>query len=93
MNDFSKLTTSVVTTCRSRMVTECSLDVALNVYSIRVIYPAKSSAQVGVRVDSVLTRNGCIKCYILMFKEIILQQLDTFRTEIQGSLRKLCAFN
>ena len=57
------------------------------------IYPAKkSSAQVGVRVNSVLTRNGCIRFYILLFKETILQQLDAFQTEIQGSLTKLCAF-
>ena len=52
----------------------------------------KSSAQVGVRVNSVLTRNYCIKCYISLFKEIILQRLDAFQTEIQGSLTKLCAF-
>ena len=52
----------------------------------------KSSAQVGVRVNSVLTRNGYIKCYISLFKKIILQQLDAFQTEIQGSLTKLCAF-
>ena len=53
----------------------------------------KSSAQVGVRVNSVLTRNGCIKCYISLFKEIIMQQLDAFQTIIQGSLTKLCAIN
>ena len=59
------------------------------VYSI----PSKlSSAQVGVRVNSVLTRNDCIKCYISLFEEIILQQFDAFQTEIQGSLTKLCAF-
>ena len=52
----------------------------------------KSSAQVGVRVNSVLTRNDCIKCYISLFKEITLQQFDAFQTEIQGSLTKLCAF-
>ena len=52
----------------------------------------KSSAQVGVWVNSVLTRNDCIKCYISLFKEIILQQFDAFQTEIQGSLTKLCAF-
>ena len=56
------------------------------------LYPAKSSAQMGVRVHSVLTRNGCIKWFILLFKEIILQNLDAFQTEIQGSLTKLCAF-
>ena len=52
----------------------------------------KSSAQVGVRVNPVLTRHGCIKCYISAFKEITLQQFDVFQTEIQGSLNKLCAF-
>ena len=58
-----------------------------------LIYPAKkSSAQAGVRVNSVLTRSDCIKCYISLFKEIILQQFDAFQTEIQGSLTKLCAF-
>ena len=46
----------------------------------------------GVRVNPVLTRNGCIKCYISLFKEIILQLLDVFQTEIQGSLTKLYAF-
>ena len=46
----------------------------------------------GVQVDSVLARNGCIKCFISLFKEIILQHLDAFQTEIQGSLRKLFAF-
>ena len=38
----------------------------------------KSSAQVGVRVNSVLTRNGCIKYFISLLKEIILQHLDAF---------------
>ena len=46
----------------------------------------------GVRVNSVLTRNDCIKCCILLFKEIILQELDAFQTEIQVSLTKRCAF-
>ena len=52
----------------------------------------KSSAQVGVRVNSFLTRNDCIKYFISLFKEIILQELDAFRTEIQDSFSKLCAF-
>ena len=52
----------------------------------------KSSAQVGVRVNSVLARNDCIKCYISLFKEIILPQFDAFQTEIQSFLTKLCAF-
>ena len=43
-------------------------------------------------MNSVLTRNDCIKCYIALFKEIIYQQLDAFQTEIQGSPTKLCAF-
>ena len=46
----------------------------------------------GVRLNSVLTRNDCIKCYISLFKEIILQELDAFQTEIQGSLIKRYAF-
>ena len=46
----------------------------------------------GVLVNSVLTRNDCIKCCISLFKEIILQELDAFQTEIQGSLTKRCAF-
>ena len=58
-----------------------------------IIYPVKkSSAQVGVWVNSVLTRKGYIQCYISLFKEIILQQCDAFQTEIQDSLTKLCAF-
>ena len=61
--------------------------------ALNVIYPVKkSSAQVCVWVSSVLTRNGCIKCYISLFKEIILQQCDAFQTVIQDSLTKLCAF-
>ena len=51
----------------------------------------KSSAQVGVWVNSVLTRNDYIKCYISLFKEIILQQCDAFQTVIQDSLTKPCA--
>ena len=46
----------------------------------------------GVLVNSVLTRNGYIKYYISLFKEIILQQLDAFQTEVQCSLAKLRAF-
>ena len=64
-------------------------------HSPSVYIPSKkSSAQVGVRVNSVLIRNNCIKCYtcISLFKEIILQELDAFQTEIQGFLTKLCAF-
>ena len=50
----------------------------------------RSSAQVGVWVNSVLTRNGYIKCYILLFKEIILQECDAFQTEMHDSLVKPC---
>ena len=53
----------------------------------------KTSAQVGVWVNSVLTRNGYIKCNISLIKKIILQQCDTFRTVIKDSLTKPCAFN
>ena len=56
------------------------------------VYPAKSSAQVDVWVNSVLTRNACIKCYTSLLKEFILQQLDAFQTKIKGSLTQLCAF-
>ena len=61
-------------------------------YSVPHIPSKKSSAQVGVLVNSVLTRNDCIKCYLSLFKEIILQQFDAFQTEIEGPLTKLCAF-
>ena len=57
------------------------------------VYPAKkSSAQVGVRVNFVLTRKDCIQCYMSLLKDIILQQFDAFQTEIKGSLMKPCAF-
>ena len=46
----------------------------------------KSSAQVGVRLNPVLIRNDCIKCYISLFKDIISHQFGAFQTEIQGSL-------
>ena len=52
----------------------------------------KSSAQVGVWVNSVLTGNSYIKCYISLFKEIILQQCGAFQTVIQDSLTKPGAF-
>ena len=52
----------------------------------------KSSAQVGVWVNSVLTRNDFIKYYKSLFKEIILLEYDAFQTEIQDSLAKPCAF-
>ena len=52
----------------------------------------KSSTQVGVRVNSVLTMNDCIKCYLSLFKNIILQQFGVFKTEILGFLKKLSHF-
>ena len=52
----------------------------------------KSSAQVGVWVNFLLTRNGYIQWYIPLFKEIILQKCDAFQTEIQDSVTKPCAF-
>ena len=63
----------------------------MTVYNV-YIPSKKSSAQVGVWVNSVLTRNGFIKCYISLFREIILQQCDAFQTLIQDSLTKLRAF-
>ena len=62
------------------------------VFEIDDIPSKKSSAQVDVWVNSVLTRNGFIKCYKSLFKEIILQQCDPFQTGIQDSLMKPCAF-
>ena len=52
----------------------------------------KSYGYLGFQLISVLTRNGCIQCYISLFTEIILQQLIEFQTKIQGSLTKLCVF-
>ena len=46
----------------------------------------------GVRLNPVLTRNGCIKCYISLIKEISLNQFGAFQTDIQGALTKLCTF-
>ena len=43
----------------------------------------------GSQVNPVLARNSCIKCYILLFTEFILQQLDAFKIEIQGTLTKM----
>ena len=58
-----------------------------------MINPAKKKfCTSGCSGKSVLTRNDCIKCYISLFNETILQQLDAFPTEIQGSLTKLLAF-
>ena len=45
-----------------------------------------------VRLNPAFTRSGCIKCYISLFQEIILQQFDAFKTEFQCSLAKLSAF-
>ena len=65
--------------------------VYLNLSKLNKGIPSKkTSAQVGVRVNTFLTRNDCIKCYLSLFKEIIYQQLDAFQTGIQGSLTKLC---
>ena len=61
------------------------------IISVCLYAQQKCSAQVCVQIKSVVTRNGSINCYILLFKEIILLQLDAFKTEIQGSLTKLCA--
>ena len=58
----------------------------------RLYTQQKSSAQTGFRVNSVLARNICIECYISLFTEIILQQLDSFKIDFQGTLTKLRAF-
>ena len=50
------------------------------------ILSKKSSAQMGFRVNSVLARDSC---YISLFLEIILQQVDAFKIKIQGTLAKL----
>ena len=64
----------------------------MSIPCLRCIPSKRTSAQVGVRVNSVFTRNGCIKFYISLFKEIILQQLDAFQIAFQGSITKLCVF-
>ena len=46
----------------------------------------------GFRVNPVLTRNSCILCFISLFTEIILQQLDALKIEIQCIFTKLRAF-
>ena len=56
------------------------------------ILSKKSSAQMGFRVNPVLVRISCIQCYVSFFTEIILQQFDAFKIEIQGTLTKLCSF-
>ena len=80
--------------CNSlRKYDRCVAKLIIWVCQVVVLYTQqKSSAQVGVRVNSVLTRNDCIKYYISLFREIIMQELDAFQTEIQGSLTQLCAF-
>ena len=52
----------------------------------------KSSAHLRFPMNSVLARNGRIKCHISLFKEIILQQLDEFKNEIKGYFTILSAF-
>ena len=52
----------------------------------------KISARLGVLVNSILTWNGCIKRYISLIREIILQQFDEFKTEICGSPTKHSSF-
>ena len=49
----------------------------------------KSSAQMGFQANPVLPRNYYILCYISLFTAIILQQLDAFKIEIQGTFMKL----
>ena len=53
------------------------------------ILSKKSSAQMGFRINPVLARNSCSQCYMSLFTEIILQQFDALKIEIQGTLTKL----
>ena len=46
----------------------------------------------GFRVNSVLARDSCIKYYVWLFTEIILQHFDAFKIKIQGILAKLWTF-
>ena len=66
-----------------------SLFVLSTLNKITYILSKKSSAQMGIRVNPVLARNSYIQCYISLFTEIILQQFDAFKIEIQGTLTKL----
>ena len=43
----------------------------------------------GFHANPVLPRNCYILCYISLLTEIILQQLDAFKIDIQGTLMKL----
>ena len=64
---------------RTRRLKIAGLQQEPNLKSQLTLYTQqKSYAQVGVRVNSVLIRNDCIKCYISLFKETILQQFDAF---------------
>ena len=53
------------------------------------ILSKKSSAHMGFRVNSVLARDSCIRYYISLFTEIILQHFGAFKFKIQGILAKL----
>ena len=66
--------------------------VTFQFYKTFTIPSKKSSAQLGSQVNYAKTRNGCIKWYVSLFKEIILPRLDEFQTEIEGSHSKLSAF-
>ena len=46
----------------------------------------------GFQANPVLPRNCYILCYISLFTEIILPQLDACKVEIQGTIMKLRAF-
>ena len=59
---------------------------------LNYILSKNSSAHLGFRVNSILTRTGCIQCYISLFREIILQPMGEHKIEIECTLTKLCPF-
>ena len=58
-----------------------------------LVNPAKTFCTLGVSVKSCLDQELFhLRCYISLFREIILQHLDDFQTDIEGFLKKLSAF-
>ena len=74
--------------CVNYLVTD--VEIGTLIYTIYT--QQKSSAQMGFRVNSVLARDSCIKYYISLFTEIILQHFDAFKIKIKGILAKLFKF-
>ena len=61
-------------------------------YGKFIVYPAKNVLHTWEFVNSILTWNVCIYCYISLFREILLQQFDECKTEIHGSPKKHTTF-